>query len=44
MGGGMGMGYGMMMGGPMMGWGQMGGYYSKLTPEQMKQRQYMMDQ
>ena len=32
------------MGGPMMGWGQMGGYYSKLTPEQMKQRQYMMDQ
>lgn len=33
-----------MMGGPMMGWGHMGGYYSKLTPEQMKERQYMMDQ
>lgn len=33
------------MGGPgMMGWHGMGGYYSKLTPEQMKQRQYMMDQ
>ncbi|MGX6569539.1 hypothetical protein [Cupriavidus necator] len=32
------------MGGRMMGWGQMGDYYSKLTPEQMKQRQYMMDQ
>lgn len=30
--------------GPMMGWGQMGGYYSRLTPEQIKQRQYMMDQ
>jgi hypothetical protein len=42
--GGPGMGPGMMMGGPMMGWGQMGGYYSKLTPEQLKQRQYMMDQ
>lgn len=38
------MGPGMMMGGPMMGWGHMGGYYSKLTPEQQKQRQYMMDQ
>lgn len=35
---------GHMMGGPMMGWGKMGDYYSKLTPEQMKQRQYMMDQ
>lgn len=35
---------GHMMGGPMMGWGQLGGAYSKLTPEQMKQRQYMMDQ
>ena len=34
---------GHMMGGPMMGWGQMGDYYSKLTPEQKKQRQYMMD-
>lgn len=33
-----------MMGGPMMGWGRMGDYYSKLTPEQMKQRQYMTDQ
>lgn len=33
------------MGGPgMMGWRGMGGYYSGLTPEQMKQRQYMMDQ
>lgn len=33
------------MGGPgMMGWRGMGGYYSKLTPEQLKQRQYMMDQ
>lgn len=38
MGGGM-MG-GMMMGGPM-GWQD---YYSKLTPEQVKQRQYMADQ
>jgi len=38
------MGPGMMMGGPMMGWGQMRGYYSSLTPEQLKQRQYMMDQ
>jgi hypothetical protein len=28
----------------MMGWGHMRGYYSKLTPEQLKQRQYMMDQ
>lgn len=35
---------GTMMGGPMMGWRGMGDYYSKLTPEQMKQRQYMMDQ
>ncbi len=41
--GGPGRGPGMMMGGPMMGWGHMGGYYSKLTPEQLKQRQYMMD-
>jgi hypothetical protein len=38
------MGPGMMMGGPMMGWGHMRGYYSSLTPEQLKQRQYMMDQ
>lgn len=34
---------GPMMGGHMMGWRGMGGYYSKLTPEQIKQRQYMMD-
>lgn len=34
-----------MMGGPgMMGWGGMHGHYSRLTPEQMKQRQYMTDQ
>jgi hypothetical protein len=38
------MGPGMMMGGPMMGWGHMRGYYSNLTPEQLRQRQYMMDQ
>lgn len=38
-------GPGMMMGGPgMMGWGGAHGYYSKLTPDQLKQRQYMMDQ
>lgn len=30
----------MMMGG----WGHMRGYYNQLTPEQMKQRQYMSDQ
>ena len=36
-------GRGMMMGDPKMGWSHMGSYYSKLTPEQMKQRQYMMD-
>ena len=42
--GGPGMGSGMMRGGPMMGWGHMGDYYSKLTPEQQQQRQYMMDQ
>lgn len=41
--GGPGMG-GMMMGGPMMGWGHMRGYYSSLTPEQQKERQYMTDQ
>jgi len=29
---------GPMMGGPMMGWSNTGSYYSKLTPEQMKQR------
>ena len=27
-----------------MGWGGMRPYFNKLTPEQMKQRQYMMDQ
>jgi len=43
-GAGYGMGPGMMMGGPMMGWGHMRGYYSNLTPEQLRQRQYMMDQ
>lgn len=36
--GGPGMG-GHMMRGPMMGWGD----YRNLTPEQLKQRQYMMD-
>jgi len=30
--------------GGMMGWGGMRDYYSKLTPEQLKQRQYMTDQ
>lgn len=34
---------GPMMGGHMMGWRGTGGYYSQLTPDQMKQRQYMMD-
>ncbi|BDW12290.1 hypothetical protein PSHI8_23740 [Polynucleobacter sp. SHI8] len=33
-----------MNGGHMMGWGGMGGYYSKLTSEELKQRQYMTDQ
>ncbi len=28
----------------MMGWDQMRGHYSNLTPEQMKERQYMLDQ
>ena len=37
-------GQGMMHGPGMMGWGGMHGHYSRLTPEQMKQRQYMMDQ
>lgn len=37
------MGCGHMMGGNMMGWDHMRGYYSGLTPEQTKQRQYMMD-
>lgn len=35
---------GHMMGGHMMGWRGMGDYYTNLTPEQTKQRQYMMDQ
>ncbi|WP_038716074.1 hypothetical protein [Burkholderia sp. lig30] len=26
------------------GWGHMGGYYSQLTPEQLRKRQYMSDQ
>ena len=45
-GAGQGMGPGMMMGGPMMGGGcgHMRGYYSNLSPEQLRQRQYMMDQ
>ncbi|HUG57062.1 MAG TPA: hypothetical protein VL002_02365 [Candidimonas sp.] len=34
---------GPMMGG-MMGWQGAGGYYSNLTPEQVRQRQYMTDQ
>lgn len=38
------MGCHMMGGGNMMGWEGMHGYYSKLTPEQQKQRQYMSDQ
>lgn len=37
-----------IMGGPMMGgmmnWHSAGGYYSSLTPDQLKQRQYMADQ
>jgi len=33
-----------MMDGDMMGWDNMGGYYSNLTPDQIRQRQYMMDQ
>ncbi|RTL26323.1 MAG: hypothetical protein EKK47_21285 [Burkholderiales bacterium] len=37
------MGGGHMMGGNMMSWDHMRGYYSGLTPEQAKQRQYMMD-
>lgn len=38
------MGPSMLMSGPMMGCGHMRGYYSGLTPEQLRQRQYMMDQ
>lgn len=42
--GGSGMGSGMMMGGGhMMGWQDSKDYYAKLTPEQTRQRQYMMD-
>lgn len=36
-----------MMGGghmDMMGWNKLGGAYANLTPKQMRQRQYMMDQ
>jgi len=33
-----------MMGGAGQGWGHMGGYYSQMTPEQLRQRQYMTDQ
>lgn len=36
--------HGMMHGPGMMGGDGMHGYYSTLTPEQMKQRQYMMEQ
>lgn len=39
---------GHMMGGPMMGgmmgWGNASSYYSNLTPDQLRQRQYMSDQ
>ncbi|MFM0036225.1 hypothetical protein [Paraburkholderia strydomiana] len=41
------MGHGMMGGaspGMMGGWGHKGDYYSRLTPEQLRQRQYMTDQ
>ncbi len=34
----------MMDRGRMMGWNGMGGYYSKLTPKEQMQRQYMTDQ
>lgn len=37
-------GPGMMEPGTMGGWGHMGGYYSNLTPEQLRRRQYMTDQ
>lgn len=33
-----------MMGGHMMGWNDSEDYYKNLTPEQMRQRQYMMNQ
>lgn len=32
------------MDGPMTGWGRWRGYYNSLTPEQLRQRQYMLDQ
>lgn len=32
-----------MMGGPMMGWRGADRYYSNLTPEQLRQQQYMTD-
>lgn len=38
------MGHGMMGGGAGPGRGHMDGYYSNLTPEQLRQRQYMTDQ
>jgi hypothetical protein len=46
---GMGSGPGMMgpgrgMGPGTMGWGGMHGYYSNLSPEQLQQRRYMMDE
>jgi hypothetical protein len=41
--GGSGTGMGMMGNGHMMGWQDSKDYYIKQTPEQMKQRQYMMD-
>jgi hypothetical protein len=41
-GGGM-MGGHMKGNGPMMGWKQMSSHYSRMTPEQMKQHQYMME-
>ena len=43
-GGGMMHGSGMMGGRGPMGWGAMRDHYSRLTPDQLKQRQYMMDQ
>lgn len=38
------MGQGPMMGHGPMGWQGMGGYYSQMSPEQLRQRQYMSDQ
>ena len=37
------MGNHMKSNGAMMGWKQMGSHYSRMTPEQMKQHQYMME-